>query len=40
MLGTVDLEANDIDGTGFLIYRKSDKDFTVLSRGVHTQAVL
>lgn len=30
--GYVDLEANDIDGTGFLIYRKSDKDFTVLSR--------
>ena len=30
--GYVDLEANDIDGTGFLIYRKSDEDFTVLSR--------
>ena len=30
--GYVDLESNDIDGTGFLIYRKNDSEFTVLSR--------
>ena len=30
--GYIDLESNEIDGTGFLIYRKSNNKFTVLSR--------
>ncbi len=30
--GYINLESNNIDVTGFLIYRKSDQEFTVLSR--------
>ena len=30
--GYIDLESNEIDGSGFLVYRKSQSQFTVLSR--------
>jgi len=30
--GYIDLESNEIDGSGFLIYRKSENQFTILSR--------
>jgi nitrite reductase/ring-hydroxylating ferredoxin subunit len=30
--GYINLDGNDLDGSGFLIYRKSQDDFTVLSR--------
>ena len=30
--GYIDLESNEIDGSGFLVYRKGQDNFTVLSR--------